>query len=919
MKKIQQFWIMSLREEQLRNAEYDLTLAFHDAETAENIVALADNECLRAIRRITQHPFSEERLADLLAEKRRIKRRQKSPANRELMRKVNEEIVAQLYIPEFVCVQSEKKSQYRRIGRKGFTLNGEKYIRLMCGAGHARTNRAMFVAKQIYKKLDTFLRCGCDDIAMIWAKWNAYYALGSSATFQVSTPRVCVVPDKKIEMTKTVDFVTQSQPQDTIERKDLPIKFNLWDGMGLISPQLAQRWADELDVGYLPSAYVVRNAFIKGLVCTFDFHAYAEETGAHTLTDIYGKTYNDRDVDLVLTESMFKLWRGYPSWEEYCERNATLGWKWGIAKIFDEPSAMKTHIRTNYQFLQVLNMTDEDIAEVCEPTVDWLTGIVGKADKMRMYLLGKAADMHGDIAEKYAKINDNFIKALLIDEEVAEDDYIKNRVANSINKKIRDAYMGRLIIKGTYQPIMADPYGFCQYIFGHEITGLIPAGSCYNRYYLDCGESHVCALRSPMTWRSEVNGLQLYNSSAAERWFKYIGNGQIQSLWGVDNMLQSGSDFDGDCVFVTPNECFWRCRCKDENCGIPVTYEPQKAEERKIDAQKLYQTDILAFDPLIGMITNVSTTLYEIQSQFEAGSEEYNECETRLKLCCTLQSMGIDAAKGIAFEGIPKHWLRATDESSEIDKKLAINKKRPYFMRYLYSHKNSEYTKFKRDVERMRNLSFDGEKYAKKCENIPQNRAKNAEKSEIAAIIDEYIAKHNPLLCTKGTMNRLCFYMEQRLKEIRAIKSSDNASDKMLPKLLDIEFETDWTLLADMERLFQEYTAFRAEKALEESDYNTYEQFYATLNRRAYEEISNNSTELANLAARLCYDIKGKKAKSFVWDCFGAEALENIIEYHRRKSPDGVVSAVFPCRCEDGNIEYLGKKYENRTFLLQET
>jgi hypothetical protein len=103
---------MSLREEQLRNANYDLSLSFHAAEEAENIVALADNECLRAIRRITRHPYSEERLAELLAEKRRIKKRKKSEWNRALMYDTNQEIVWQLYIPEFVCVQTEKKSIY---------------------------------------------------------------------------------------------------------------------------------------------------------------------------------------------------------------------------------------------------------------------------------------------------------------------------------------------------------------------------------------------------------------------------------------------------------------------------------------------------------------------------------------------------------------------------------------------------------------------------------------------------------------------------------------------------------------------------------------------------------------------------------------------------------------------------------------
>ena len=512
--------------------------------------------------------------------------------------------------------------------------------------------------------------------------------------------------------------------------------------------------------------------------------------------------------------------------------------------------------------------------------------------------------MRGEPIDRYNKVSDNFIKALLIDENAAEDDYIKLRVANSINKKIRDAYMGRLLIQGTYQPIIADPYGFCQYIFGLEITGLIPEGNCYNKFYLDRREEHVCALRSPMTWRSEVNGLVLYDSPEAAKWYSYITNGQIQSLWGVDNMLQSGSDFDGDCVFITPNECFWNCRCNDENRGVPVTYEPQKAQEKKIVSKKLYGTDVLAFDPLIGMITNVSTTIYEIQSRFEPGTPEYKECETRLKLCCTLQSMGIDAAKGIAFEGIPKHWLKQSEQNCCIDNKIAIGKRRPYFMRYLYSHKNAEYTQFRRDVERMYNISFGG----KNIQNLPNATSKNTQ-------IEEFISRNNPLLETNGTMNRICRYMESRLSEIKALKKSDGC-ENFAKKLFNADVATDLTLLSAMEQLYDDYCDFKSSKALQDSEYNSYEQFYVAINRRAYDTISTNSTELVNLAVHLCYTIKGKKAKSFVWDCFGAETLENLVANERKSHEDGCARAVFPCRCEDGEIEYLGKKYTYRTFLI---
>lgn len=564
MEKIQQFKVYSLTDSRICNANCDLALTYSEAERNKEIIALADNECLREIRRITNHSYDGEKLAEALAYRKRISRRRKSAENASLMRQANEQIAEMLFIPEFVTVHVSKKPKYRKIASRGFLLNGEKYIRLMCGAGHARTNRAMFVKKSIFPQIDKFLRASCNNIDIIWAKWNAYYALGSSATHIVSAPRACVIPDYEVKRDELVDFVTPTQPQGVIKREIKNLSFNLWDGMGLISPEFAEKWGAEVGCDYVSSAFIVRCAFIKGLCATFDFHKFAREV-AHkdTITDVYGNEHNIFDIDVILTESQFKLWKAYDSWNDYCEKTSKLGWHWGITKCADDLTALKKRMMTNYQFLQVLNLSDEDIKNICSMTVKWLDGVSGRdIDKALLYLLGKIADLPISAQEAFGRVSDPFVKCLIANPTLIKDSYIKNRIADSINKRLREACMGRLMVEGTYQLLTADPYGLCEYMFGMEVKGLLDRTECYNQYWNGKGASHICALRSPMTWRSEVNGVYLVNNDNTREWYKYQTTTHIQTILGVDNMLAAGSDEDGDALFITDNEQFWNGRCE---------------------------------------------------------------------------------------------------------------------------------------------------------------------------------------------------------------------------------------------------------------------------------------------------------------------------------------------------------------------
>lgn len=581
MKKLQQFNIMAFTFDRLKNNNFNIDITPLEAERNEELIALADNECLRAIRRITNHSFENDgdiKLAQLFLERKAVTKKPNSDENRKEIARINNDIRDMLFIPEIVSITTPIKRNYKKIGKDGFVLNGNHYRRLMCSAAMARTNRALFCCDYIYDKLDEILRCGAKQIKLVPAKWNAYYSLTSSAAYRVTTPRVCVVPDYEMELVKTVDWVTDCEHEDTVERVEKTLKYNIWDGMGLISPEMAEIWSSEIGYDGIAESFIIRAPFIKGLLATFDFKKFANEIAHNNIIkDIYGNEYDSDFIDVILTESQFKLWNAYDSIEHHAECMDRYGLHWGVTRI-GAPEEKKV-MRTNYQFIQVLDMNDEDIAELCEPTIKWLKGVSGDNLEYKiLYLLGKIT-REKDAGKLWENIQDPAIKALMLEPELLHDSFLTDKVVQSIRKKIKESFIGKLLINGSFNFIYCDPYGLAEYCFGLNPNGLLKEFEFYADFWSSRGKNEVVAMRSPLTWRAEVNRLDLKYTDEMREWYKYISNGVILNMWGIDRDIFSGADFDGDIIATTDNEVFLRCRYG----GVPVLYQSQKATKEIIE------------------------------------------------------------------------------------------------------------------------------------------------------------------------------------------------------------------------------------------------------------------------------------------------------------------------------------------------
>ena len=210
--------------------------------------------------------------------------------------------------------------------------------------------------------------------------------------------------------------------------------------------------AQDLYLDYVPCSFCIRNYFVKGMLCVFDFHEFAEKVAHNNIIkDLYGNEVDINNIDMIITESQFKLWKGYDSWEHYincCKEN---GGKWGVTKF--SPKEDKTAVFTNYQFLQVLNLdTPEKIEELCKPTVKWLDNITSKnSDYTLLYLMGSMCDKDlstlnpEDMTDIFNTL-EPIVRALILNRDLINDTYIKSKVARYLNTKIEESYIGKLLV-----------------------------------------------------------------------------------------------------------------------------------------------------------------------------------------------------------------------------------------------------------------------------------------------------------------------------------------------------------------------------------------------------------------------------------------------------------------------------------------
>lgn len=578
----------------------------------------------------------EEHISYLKAQIRRLKREKDLTVSKPKIRKLYAELDKYQFKRDYVCIVIDSNKDYYKMFRDGFKINGIKYRRLVGTTGGVKNSTIVFVNAAMHEELKRRMDNGRNlQKEFVPAKLEAYYALVCSSSTPVSMPNGVVVVHDCITHFKAdvieLDDTGLAQPSMKFI-KDKECELNDSDGYGLAMPELMRRWGEEIGENFLLPGCVIRNSFCKGAVFPIDFQKFASDHGIREITDVWGDVHDIEHVELVLTESMLKLWDSYSSITDYLDNCAKNGYTFAITKSSEEE--LENERTMNYQFLQSYDFTDEQIAELIEPTVSEIRGILsGDYRKTILYTKGMGLN-----EKNVQRLDASFSSALMIEPKMMNDPYVQSQIKAMIKKRIDEAKVGVLKVPANYSLVSGDPYSLCQSMFGLEVTGLLKSGQVYSKYWVDRGVDRIVSFRAPMTSHNNIRLLDVVHNEQMDEFYRYMTTPTIFNSWDTCADAMNGFDKDGDCVINTSLPLL-----VENTKQLPAIVCVQRKAQKCVPTEEdIVKSNIKSFGNAVGATTNKITSMFEVQARYDKDSREYRVLDYRIKCGQLYQQNQID-------------------------------------------------------------------------------------------------------------------------------------------------------------------------------------------------------------------------------------------------------------------------------------
>lgn len=887
----------------MRKESWKLTLPIEEARRNDEVISLADSQVLRWIDELNGITDADRQAREIKQEIKRIRKEPNSVQNRRVIKQLYTKLDKLQYKPDYMCLIIDKTKDYYR-ACKGFSINGVKYRRLLGTNGGIKNSTIVFVSEKHADELRRRIDNGRNpDAKLVPAKLEAYKALTCSASTPVSLPNgILVVDDCETEFLSDIIYLTdEGDGEPEMEMlKNEKIKMDASDGYGIMLPSLADKWSEELGLDYRVSGVNTRFSFEKGMVFTFDFIDFADKVAKkYIVKDAWGHDVDVRNVELILTTSMVKLWDSYDSCEDYINKSIENGYTFGIAKTC--PKELETERNLNYQFIQSYDLDDNDIEELIAPTMNEIKDVLG-GDWRKTVLFLKGAGLN---AENIGRVDDDFIKAIMIDPRMVDDPFVQSAIYQLIRNRINEAKVGVLKVHGNYSIVSGDPYTLCQSIFGLELTGLLKDGEIYNQYWADRGAEKLACFRAPMTCHNNIRLVRPIDNEQVRYWYQYMTACTIFNSWDTAASALNGCDFDGDLVMLTDNKVL-----VNKLQPLPALMCAQRRATKRVPTEEDFiRSNIESFGNDIGQTTNWITSMFEVRARFEKGSKEYDTLSYRIKCGQLYQQNAIDKAKGIVCKPMPRLWYdRHAANKSEGDAKFQRNivaDKKPYFMRYIYPMLSKQYNTYIKNTDK--NALREFQMTVSELKAIPKD-----ERTERQEEFIKYYDFRMPVGINPCVMNKICWRFED---EFDGYIGKHNSAIKFDYSIMRSEDEYTTKQFNSIKRLYDDYNKRLASYAIF-ADYERIDDcdsFIALsvmndeFRKECYKICPNNST-LCNIILDICYT--RSSTKRFAWSMCGSEIIHNLL-----KQNDNQIS--YPTLDSDGDIEFCENKFIVETIKIE--
>ena len=709
--------------------------------------------------------------------------------------------------------------------KNGFIYNDRHYVVTERSASMARNGILGFVDKELELQLNNAISMDLELSKTVISKYVAYRGLMFSSCFFIegNIPNIIIVDDyETIIKNQNIKYVVEKEVSYTDKKtnevktyinKDIEegikdIDICPADGSGLNSPEIAEAWATQLGLSHIPCLYMIRLPYIKGLSISVDFRSFYKKRGIEFITDIWGIQHNINDIDCIWTKSMYKgnkyfnKFGNYKDWEMYKDKIHKYNHALGIAKWNFRQEDEKTFTRVNYQYMQTLNITVDDMLELADYSKQWAEKIISGNQIYTYNFLG--------LNTNSTNAQNKYMKAILLNPRMLNDIRIQDYLYKLLKKYIQEFKIGKLWIKGNFKVVIPDIILILEHIGGLEPIGCLKANEFYGH---DLDNKEHLIDRNPHICRSEHAILKCVNNDLIKEYLSHLENVCMLNGYDITMRRLNGCDTDGDLVFVTDNAIMRNGVIPDLPIVIDID-DKITAIESEYTISSVINYMLMSLDSRIGEISNVATCYLNKQTKNEKQLKIY---DNYVCLLSVINGKEIDFAKTGIRWNIPYYIAK-------------FARPLPYFMKFAGKYYKS-LKKFSKAQSNLNKLCWNIEKWEK------QFKYKKAVHDIFDLLIDLDID-----------------WNQDKFEEVIELYKQFNKEMADAKKQQAMVFNS-----ANYQNYFSDLT--KIEIMNTEINWGAIYEKYIILAK----EIVNNPKELANYAAEICYRMYPKRSNLFIW------------------------------------------------------
>ena len=606
--------------------------------------------------------------------------------------------------------QEKAKALFRPEGVSlDFGSGPHRYLAFERSGSMSRQARLTFIREDFY---DTVRRRIMMDMTIgdcQLSKLYAYNGLMLSSGIRIDgigidRPHRVVVIDNPTRTERNVSVITveddgtqsSTRKYHRVEKKE-DIEITCFDGEGLISKEYARVVDEKLCGKKVHTSFQIRMPYVKGMLHEVDFKDFLTLCGTDTITDLWGMEHSVRDVDVILTKSMFKgygwLTASGMSWEDYWAVFRKYRHALYITNVSKEKPEKTTEL--NYQFLTTVSIQGDEFRPADLPDGwdhspeedprNWLT----KQTELAYYsFCADESFRQNYFLEKLERVSwwerhqgkDQILAAVLKKNPrfINEPVYAK-RLEDEADKIVEQYAVGRLIVAGDNRYLSGDLLDFLAFLlptvpprkrrqrmfYSTVMTDHFPESSFYAPQAAYAHDDTCTLLRNPHIARNEELQLSFYDAKEERKQMRHYYFGHLTDVVMVDsNMLAAerlgGADYDGDMIKTISDPILNACVRRNYNLyryekhksltnteNIPLLMIPTAQPQIRSadDWEARFETVRSTFSSRVGQICNAALDRSIIAYNENSDAEERERCREETETLAILTGLEIDSAK----------------------------------------------------------------------------------------------------------------------------------------------------------------------------------------------------------------------------------------------------------------------------------